>query len=332
MTRPVGILPTKLAAAGKQIISENSKSAGSGKVVVGALMLTAALFCFALQDVVVKGLSDQYAVVQILTMRIAVVFAFFLGACRIRYGWKILNTEHVRILLARGVLAFLAFTSYYLALSKIPMAEASAVYMTAPLFVTLLSVPLLGESVGRHRWFAVCTGFLAVLLIINPGSALFRFETLLPLFSALCYAMLPILTRKVGLSAHVLAMTLYNSLSYLLCCVLLSAAIYWFPATSTSIGLWKLLAEPWTTPGLLDSALIILSSIIFCLAILCITQAYRIASVSAVAPFEYTYLLWSIVMGYFAFGDVPGVRTLLGAAIIVLCGIYVLYRERRRAR
>lgn len=315
----------------EKTIKHKVKPDASGSVLVGALMLTASLFSFALQDVFVKALSDRYTVVQILTLRIAVVFVFFLGLCRLRYGWKILRTEHVRLLLGRGVLAFLAFTAYYMALSKIPMAEASAVYMTAPLFVTLLSVPLLGESVGVHRWFAVWVGFLAVLLIINPGSALFKIEIVLPLFSALCYAMLPILTRKVGLSAHVLTMTLYNALSYLLCCILLSVAIYWFPANGDSSGLWQDLAQPWVLPGAFDSGVIVVSGVIFCLAILCITQAYRVASVSAIAPFEYTYLLWSIVMGYIAFGDVPGVRTVLGAAIIVLCGIYVLYREQRRA-
>lgn len=293
-------------------------------------MLTTALFAFALQDVVVKSLSDRYSVVEILTVRIAVVLIIFLAVCRLRYGWGILNTEHWRLLMARGVLAFLAFTAYYMALSRIPMADASAVYMTAPLFVTLLSVPLLGEVVGVHRWVAVGVGFIAVLVIINPGSELFRIEIVLPLFSALCYAMLPILTRKVGLLAHVLTMTTYNALSYLLCCVVLSIAIHVFPASENSLGLWQALATPWNIPTLLDSGLIIISGGIFCLAILCITQAYRVASVSAVAPFEYTYLLWSIVMGYVAFGDVPGVRTMMGAGVIVLCGIYVLYREGRR--
>lgn len=299
---------------------------------MGPLMLVTALFAFALQDVIVKGLSDQYAVIQILTIRIAVVLFIFLIACRFSQGMHILSNRHWPVLLARGVLAFMAFTSYYLALAKIPMANASAVYMTAPLFVTALSIPLLGERVGTHRLLAVLIGFCAVLLVVNPGSSLFRIESALPLFSALCYAMLPIITRRIGLSAHVLAMATYNSISYLICCLILAVFIYLYPATQESPTLWKSIATIWTVPGARDTGLMILSGVIFSFAILCITQAYRIASVSAVAPFEYTYLLWSIVLGYLAFGEMPASRTLLGGAIIVASGIYVLYRENRQSQ
>lgn len=290
--------------------------------------MTAGLFFFAVQDVIIKRLSGDYAVLQILTIRIAVVLVIFLLLCRLRYGWGILATRHTPILMVRGVLAFLAFTAYYLALAKIPMGEASVVYMTAPLFVTMLSVPLLGEVVGFHRWAAVLVGFFAVLLVVNPGSSVFRVEAALPLFSALCYALLPIITRKIGLSAPAVTIATYNSLSYLVCCLVLSAVVLRYPATELSPVLWQSIAGGWVMPDWSALGLILLSGCIFAVAVLCITQAYRIASVSAVAPFEYTYLLWSVLMGYLAFGDVPGSRTLFGAVVIVSCGLYVLYREK----
>ena len=129
-------------------------------------------------------------------------------------------------LVARGVLAFLAFTSYYIALMKIPLADAAAVYMTAPLFVTLLSVPLLGEKVGIHRWTAVIAGFSAVLVILNPGSSIFQPEATIPLFSALCYSLIPIINRRIGMGEHALTMAIYTTATYLFLILVTSAVIH----------------------------------------------------------------------------------------------------------
>jgi len=292
-------------------------------------LLCLALLGFAIQDAIVKSLTDDYPVLQILTIRIFFVVLFFLLATGFYYGWQILDAPRKDLLILRGVLAFFAFGSYYLALAVIPMADASAVYMTAPLFITALSVPFLGEKVGWHRWIAVVTGFVAVLLIINPTSSLFRVEAALPLISALIYSMIPIITRKVGMSAHVLAMTTYTAGAYLAVCLLVAATIYLFPLTSSAPELLHTIASHWLTPDLISLLWMFLSGIIFGIAVLCITQAYRIASVSAVAPFEYSYLVWMILLGFLIFDEVPGIRTLIGGTIIVACGMYVIYRERQ---
>ena len=131
------------------------------------------------------------------------------------FGQGILRGSRTGPLLLRGVLAFFAFTCYYLSLKFIPFATAAAVYMSAPLFVTLLSSLLLKESVGIHRWLAVLSGFSAVVFMLDPGSDLFQVESLLPLFSALCYAMIPILNRRIGLSEHALTMGIYTTVAYL---------------------------------------------------------------------------------------------------------------------
>lgn len=250
-------------------------------------------------------------------------------ATGIFYGWAILDAPRKGLLLLRGAVAFFAFGSYYIALAVIPMANASAVYMTAPLFITALSVPLLGEKVGWHRWSAVVTGFMAVLIIINPTSNLFRIEAALPLLSALFYSTLPIITRKVGMSAHVLAMTTYNAAAYFGLCLLAILFFFLFPPDANAPALLKSIAANWVFPDPISLFWMFVSGLIFCVAVLCITQAYRIASVSAVAPFEYSYLVWMILLGYLIFDEIPGLRTLAGGTIIVLSGIYVMYRERK---
>jgi drug/metabolite transporter (DMT)-like permease len=230
---------------------------------------------------------------------------------------------------ARGVLAFFAFTTYYIALSSIPLAEAAVVYMTAPLFVTLLSGLVLRERVGLHRWSAVVIGFGAVVFMLDPGSSLFRIESALPLFSALCYSLIPIINRHIGLSEHALTMGIYTTASYFVLMALTSLAIVALPLPATDNATLQGVFQGWVMLQATDWWLLLLAGAIFTVALLCITQAYRIAVVSTVAPFEYVYILWASLIGYLIFADVPGPRTMIGGAVIVASGCYIILRERQ---
>ena len=296
---------------------------------MGAGLLCAALLLFALQDVLVKDVTARVPVFEVLTLRIAIVAGLFLLVCAVRRYSDSMGTRQRLILLLRGVLAFFAFTAYYMALSKLPMATTSAVYMCAPLLVTAWSVPLLGERVGLRRWLGVVIGFIGVLIIINPGASLFDAAVLLPLFSAACYSLIPIITRFNSRTTAGLIMATYSSVSYTVCCLVLAVFVFAWPATADSGVIWSAIAPPWIVPALADSLQILLAGLVFTVAMLFIAEAYRQAPVSVVAPFEYSYLLWSVLLGYLAFGDVPGVRVLAGAAIIIGSGLYVMHRERR---
>ncbi len=299
---------------------------------LGAFMLTSALLAFSIQDAIVKMLSSDYAVLQILTIRIAFVLLIVLTICAARYGPGALKTPHYKILLLRGVLAFMAFTTYYLAMAVIPMASVAAVYMSAPLFVTALSALFLGESVGLHRWLSVTIGFTAVLVIINPSAATFRIEATLPLLSALFYSLLPIITRHVGHQVSAVVMSAYNALSYFLVCFLALSLISLFPVNAGAAPLLLSITKAWSVPSVLALYWMALSGVIFTIGVLCITQAYRVAQVSAIAPFEYTLLIWTTLVGYLVFSEVPTLRTVIGAIVIFACGVYILYRETRRQK
>ncbi len=298
---------------------------------LGAALLCTALFLFALQDVLVKDVTARVPVFEVLTQRIAIVAALFLVLCRWRGYSDQMRARQRLILMLRGVLAFFAFTAYYMALSRLPMATTSAVYMCAPLLVTAWSVPLLGEKVGVRRWLGVAAGFVGVLIIINPGSAMFQAAVLLPLFSAVCYSLIPIITRFNSRATAGLVMATYSSVAYLLCCLVLTVFVFILPASPESGVVWRAIAAPWIVPLGRDGAQILLAGLIFTAAMLAIAEAYRQAPVSVVAPFEYSYLLWSVLLGYLAFGDVPGVRVLAGAAIVIGSGLYVLHRDQRQS-
>lgn len=294
---------------------------------LGALMLSGSLLAFSIQDAVVKLLSEQYAVLQVLTIRIVFVLFIVLGICLLRYGADALRTRYYKILMLRGLLAFLAFTTYYLALAVTPMASVAAVYMSAPLFVTALSALLLKEKVGIHRWTSVIIGFAAVLVIINPTAETFRIESALPLLSALFYSMLPIITRHIGQHVSAVVMATYNSISYTILCFVAVALISTISVDENAAPLLLSITQNWSIPTASDVLWMGFTGIFFTTGVLSITQAYRIASVSAIAPFEYTLLIWTALIGYIVFGEVPTLRTILGAIVIVACGVYILYRE-----
>ena len=295
----------------------------------GALYIAVAMLLFACQDVVIKQASTDLPVLQLLAVRTAMVTLMLVLAVSVIHpaAWRAANPWP---LVLRGTLAFLAFSSYYLALAFIPLAEASAVYMSAPLFVTLLSIPLLGERVGRHRALAVLLGFVGVMIVINPGASLFRVESAVPLFSALCYALIPIITRKAGLREHALTMALYTTVPYLFWTLLVGAWVTFFTEQgelSAATGVTANLTSAWQPLTREQLVALGIAALFFTGGLLSITEAYRIAAVSSLAPFEYSHLLWSTALGLIAFGDLPAVNTLVGGVLIVACGCYVAFRE-----
>ncbi len=298
----------------------------------GITFLVSALLLFAVQDAVVKYLTEQYEVLQILTWRILAVVMIIGCIAQIKLGWCFLKTHYRTLMFLRGFLAFAAFTNYYFALNHMPLGDAATIYMTAPLFVTALSVPLLGEQVGMRRWVAVIIGFGAVVFMLNPGSSLFQPIALLPLVSALFYSFIPILTRNFDPKEHTLTITFYTTLSYAVLCLAISIAVHLWPALPQDSSIWGLIAQPWNTLNAQAWVLVILSSVMFAAGILCITTAYRAAEVSILAPFEYSYLLWATMIGYIVFADVPTLRTWLAGFIIAGSGIYIAVRERHAAR
>ncbi len=293
------------------------------------------LLLFAIQDTIVKHLSAEYPVLQLLALRTYVVLIALTVLIVVMPGVSGFSTRQPGKLLIRGVAAFCAFTTYYLALTKMPLADAATIYMTAPLFVTALSVPFLGEKVGWHRWGAVITGFMAAVFMINPGSEVFSMVAILPLFSALAYAIIPIINRNVGMSEHALIIAFYAMIAYAAGATLAAIAVHLTPAPVTSdnllnAGLLDNLRQHWVRPDLPDSLLIALSGGVFIVGLLCLTQAYRTLPVSVVAPFEYSYILWGTLLGFIVFSELPGMRTAIGAVVIVVSGCYISWRARTK--
>lgn len=195
----------------------------------------------------------------------------------------------------------------------LPIAEASATSFVAPLFVTALSVPLLRESVGIRRWLATLAGLAGVVIVVRPGSAAFDPAVILPILSALAWAVTLTLTRMISGADRVVVTMTYS-------------ALVGFVALSV------LVPFVWVTPSWQDIAIGVAVGFASTLGQWIVVLAFRYADASALAPFSYVQLVWVTILGYLVFGEIPDLWTFVGAAVIIGSGIYIAHRERLRRK
>ena len=283
------------------------------QAVRGAMLAALAMCLFSVQDAFVKAMSEDYSVVTILFFRslgLLPVAAYLVWR---QGGLSGFRTRRLGLQALRGLFLFLMFLGYYLALTRLPLATAAALVFSAPLMTTLLSVPILKERIGLHRIGAVLVGFLGVLIMVRPGGGTFEWAVLLCLGASFCYSISMVLTRHLGATESLTSLVFYPNLAFLL-------------------GSMFLLPANWTPVPPAHMALLVGFGVCVIVPHLAITQAYRIAPPPVLAPLDYTILVWALLWGWLLWREWPSVGTLLGACIVVLAGLYVIYREARAGR
>ncbi len=294
----------------------------------GICFLVFGISIFTIQDVIIKQLSGAYPATEIVFIRciIALIPAYLL----IQYegGSRLFKTDRPFLLILRGLLGFTSYTTYYLALAALSLADVVTLFYSSPLFVTALSVVFLKESVGIRRWFAVLVGFAGVLVVANPGGGSFDPAMLFAVGAAISYAFMVLLTRGLARHAAGSTMTFYSMLAFIgasgIFGLLLGdgslAAAYPHPST-------QFLLRAWVIPSGADMAWLAVIGMIAGIGFYCLTQAYRIGSASVVAPFEYSSLPWAILWGWLFWSDLPSAATYMGILLIVGSGLYIIHRE-----
>ncbi|MBK1658737.1 DMT family transporter [Paracraurococcus ruber] len=225
------------------------------------------------------------------------------------------------LLAVRGLLQACVSAAWYLAWSLgVTLADSYAVAAAAPLLMTLFAIPLLGETVGWRRWCSTAVGFAGVLFMLQPGGELWRWESALLLVATAVMAMSRIWTRMLTRTDTPDSMAFY----VLLAQVPVGLVLLAWPAMWPAGGPPPLLPPIWAVATLIGFAgLNAVAQILF-------GRGFGLAPVSAIAPFEYTPLLWGILLGYLIWGDVPAWTTLGGAVVVVGAGLYNVHRERLR--
>jgi drug/metabolite transporter (DMT)-like permease len=296
--------------------------------IVGVLSLTAGITVFSVQDVIIKLISGAYPVHQAMTIRSLVALPLLLGLVALNGGIATLASRCAPLLLVRGAIMFSSYTSYYLALAALPMATCVALYFAGPLFITVLSALVLHERVDARRWAAVLIGFVGVLVIVRPGSDVFDVAALLPIGAGLAYAVSQTLARKLGEDQSAPVMAFYGNGVYILGGVTLALIFGDGGLATEQHKSLAFLVRGWATPSLRDLLLMMACGVIAAAGLTLLTQAYRSARASTVAPFEYTAILLSIVYGWVIWAELPNPVSWIGIAVVIGSGLYVLFQER----
>ena len=276
--------------------------------------LVAAIGLIAVVDAICKAYTDEMHAVQ-LVWGYFVAIVLVVGCYFTLTGPRppaLLATSRFRLQLLRPAFLVASITTLYIGLTYLPFAEATAIGFSAPLFITALSGPILKERVGIHRWSAVVVGLLGVLIIVRPGGGLWHWASVMPLVGAFFFACFQLTTRALAATENP-----HTTLFY----------------TSTGGLFWISLLVPffWTPPGFEHWIVFLSTGTMGALAHVCMIAAFNRGEASLLAPFNYSKMIWSVVLGYFIFDAVPGTNMWIGTLIIIAAGGYVLYRVGRRA-
>jgi drug/metabolite transporter (DMT)-like permease len=280
---------------------------------VGIFLIITSTVLFSMLWSLVKTLSDRYPIDEVSFFRSALAFIPVGVMVAAHGGWPMLRTRRLTGHVWRSVIGvasmMLGFLSYHL----MPLADAVAISFTSPLLITALSVPLLGEKVGIHRWSAVIVGFLGVLLIVQPGGAMFNLGALAALSAAVTSAFAMVTIRQLNRTDQPVTIVFYFTL---------------FSTLFTAIPL----PFVWVTPTWQDWGLLVAMGLTGGTGQYFMTRAFGLASAAVISPFNYIALLWAALFGWVLWGDIPPAHVFAGSAVVVASGLFILYREVRKGR
>ncbi|CAK0751289.1 S-adenosylmethionine uptake transporter [uncultured Gammaproteobacteria bacterium] len=268
---------------------------------------------FTIMDTVIKWLSGSYSLTQIVFFNALFAMVTILTIAARSGGLAALRTRRPGLHLLRASLGLVgAFTGFY-ALGLMPLADFYAVIFSAPLFITALSGPLLGERVGWRRWLAVLVGFGGVLIMLHPDQGMVSWGAFGALAAALFYALAMLLARGMGGDEPAVTFAFYGNINALAICGLLLPFSY-------------------IPPDLADLGRAALAGAAGGVAVTCVLAAFRLAPAAVVAPFQYTQMVWGVLIGMTVFGDQPDLQLVAGAGIVITSGLYLLVHESRQVQ
>ena len=274
----------------------------------GIVLMCAAVAVLAVMAAIFKHLAPDYPAVQIVWARYFFHFALVLVLVPRRIP-RLLVSQRKDLQVLRSVLMLGATACSVVGVRYLPLADFAAIGFVAPLLVALLSIVVLGETVGVRRWTSLFIGFAGVLIVVRPGAGVMNWAAALPIGMALCYASYQIITRGIRELADPFTSLIYTA---------------FVGAVATS----AVLPFVWVPPDLEGWALMICVGVFGGFGHLALIRAYKITTASLLAPFGYTNLLWAAVLGIVMFNDIPDYWTLFGGAVIAASGLYVVQRER----
>lgn len=290
-------------------MSEHSHFQARNAPLLGVAYMCAGVLMFVTGDALSKNLVTTYSVPQIAFVKSMATLIVLLPWIMRANTRARLKTSRPWMHVMRAAFGLAEMACFLLALRTIGLADATAIYYAAPLIATALSVLVLRERVSVQRWGAVAVGFVGMLIILQPEANLgLGLGTVYITMGMALYATLMIINRIMGASETTTSMVLYAVIS-------------------ETIVMGALAPFFWTPMSLFDALHMAALGLVITLGIFAFTRAYMMAPVATVAPFDYTALIWAVLFGFVFWGELPALTVWLGAGLILMCGLYVLYRE-----
>ena len=282
----------------------------------------------AIQDVLIKLVSDELSLFQIQFFRSTIGIAVIIGYQAIIHEPIRLTTAYPLLTVCRGLMFFFGYSAFYFSQSKMPIATMTVLFLVSPFFITLTSIYFFKSQVGYRRWISILIGFVGVVLICQPETGQFNFYYLIPIIVALSYAFSIIIVKKTADRD-----TLYQQmiLTYLIMGLLSGITGLLFgdgrfdTAENSEVAF---IVRSWQFVDTESTFKLFTISVLGSVGLLVLMGAYRVADPAVISPYEYSLLIWMILLGYLVWGDVPSFNIAIGMVLIVGAGIYMFYRER----
>jgi drug/metabolite transporter (DMT)-like permease len=298
--------------------------------IFGIIYILIAMALFSVHDAILKYIFEKTSLYEVFFAR-TLIAAFLSGGFLLITKQRISLITHYPLLsIIRVVLHFLAFSFYFVSLTYLSLAVATALYFSTPFFMSIFARIFLKEHIGYKRWLSIFFGFIGVYIILNPNFEDFDYKTLLPLLCALFYALSMTITKITSDKDDAYTQLLYFYLITILLCVLLFLILGSGQFDKYSDPTVNFIFREWFSDINYTWKFISIIGVLATVAFTCVFKAYSSYSTSVSSIFEYSLIVWSIIIGSFLFNDIPTIRTIIGCIIVIFAGMFIFFREKIR--
>ena len=294
----------------------------------GIILILIAMMVFSVQDGIMKYIFNFVSLYEVYLIRTLVSFGLILIFLKLKKEKIVFKTQYPLLTFCRVILFFFGFSSFYISLTVLPLGFATALFFVTPFLITIFAHFFLKEEIGIRRWSAVIVGFIGVYITLNPDFNNFNYLSLLPILCAFCYSLSMIIIKKTSEKDSVYTQTF----TFYFGAIIFSTIFYFLIGdgqyNTSDHPASQFIFREWFVD--LESSILFMATtgLTATVAFLLLFTAYSIASPAVVSPFEYSILLWSPLIGWIYFNEIPSLNTVIGILIIVSSGIYIFMREK----
>jgi len=294
----------------------------------GIILILISMMVFSVQDGIMKYIFNFVSLYEVYLIRTLVSFGLILIFLKVKKEKIVFKSQYPLLTFCRVILFFFGFSSFYISLTVLPLGFATALFFVTPFLITIFAHFFLKEEIGIRRWSAVVVGFIGVYITLNPDFNNFNYLSLLPILCAFCYSLSMIIIKKTSEKDSVYTQTF----TFYFGAIIFSTIFYFLIGdgqyNTSDHPASQFIFREWFVD--LESSILFMATtgLTATVAFLLLFTAYSIASPAVVSPFEYSILLWSPLIGWIYFNEIPSLNTVIGILIIVSSGIYIFMREK----